>query len=241
MWEFKFSRRLVWRWENSGKKHRVSRWEWKKPHNEKLHNLYSSSGSIVSDYGLDDRAIGVQFPAGSKDFSSNLCVQTGSGAHPASCTMGTGVLSPGVKCDRGVTLTTQELYLLPPPSASMACNGTALLLLLQSTYEWQYKWSLRRMKRSPFFLSQYPVFASSNWCRPTTLIPGGSQGCTIPYPAPLLSLQSVSTFHLPQTQTTEGRKWTSRGTCHLPCSHPQYVVCVIIFFFFFSWLRAIGL
>jgi hypothetical protein len=24
------------------------------------------------------------------DFSSNLCVQTGSGAHPASCTMGTG-------------------------------------------------------------------------------------------------------------------------------------------------------
>jgi hypothetical protein len=25
-----------------------------------------------------------------KDFSSNLCVQTGSGAHPAFCTMGTG-------------------------------------------------------------------------------------------------------------------------------------------------------
>jgi hypothetical protein len=49
-----------------------------------------SSGSIVSDYGLDDRAIGVRSPAGSKDFSSNLCVQTGSGAHPASCTMGTG-------------------------------------------------------------------------------------------------------------------------------------------------------
>jgi hypothetical protein len=44
----------------------------------------------VSDYGLDDRAIGVRSPAGEKDFSSNLCVQTGSGAHPASCTMGTG-------------------------------------------------------------------------------------------------------------------------------------------------------
>jgi hypothetical protein len=28
--------------------------------------------------------------AEAKDFSSNLCVQTGSGAHPASCTMGTG-------------------------------------------------------------------------------------------------------------------------------------------------------
>jgi hypothetical protein len=44
----------------------------------------------VSDYGLDDRAIGVRSLAGVKDFSSNLCVQTGSGAHPASCTMGTG-------------------------------------------------------------------------------------------------------------------------------------------------------
>jgi hypothetical protein len=56
-----------------------------------------SSGSIVSDYGLNDRAIGVRSPAGAKDLSSILCVQTGSEAHPASCTMGTGVLSPGVK------------------------------------------------------------------------------------------------------------------------------------------------
>jgi hypothetical protein len=44
----------------------------------------------VSDYGLDDREIGVRSPAGAKDFSSILCVQTGSGAHPTSCTMGTG-------------------------------------------------------------------------------------------------------------------------------------------------------
>jgi hypothetical protein len=43
----------------------------------------------VSDYGLDDRAIGVRSPAGAKDFSFNLCVQTGSGAHPDSCPMGT--------------------------------------------------------------------------------------------------------------------------------------------------------
>jgi hypothetical protein len=54
-----------------------------------------SSGSIVSDHGLDDRAIRVRSPAGAKDFSSSLCVQTGSEAHPASCTMGTGGLSPG--------------------------------------------------------------------------------------------------------------------------------------------------
>jgi hypothetical protein len=44
----------------------------------------------VSDYALDDWAIGVRSPAGAKDISSSLCVQTGSGAHPASCTMSTG-------------------------------------------------------------------------------------------------------------------------------------------------------
>jgi hypothetical protein len=58
-----------------------------------------SSGSIVSDYGLDDQAIGARSPSGEKDFSSSLCVQTGSGAHPASCTMDTGVLSPGRDAD----------------------------------------------------------------------------------------------------------------------------------------------
>jgi hypothetical protein len=40
-----------------------------------------SSGSIVSDYGLDGRAIGVRSPAGAKDFSSSLCVQTGFEVH----------------------------------------------------------------------------------------------------------------------------------------------------------------
>jgi hypothetical protein len=56
-----------------------------------------SSGSIMSDYGLDDRTIGVRSPAGAKDFSSILCVQTASGAHPASCPMGTGDPFPGGK------------------------------------------------------------------------------------------------------------------------------------------------
>jgi hypothetical protein len=54
-----------------------------------------SSGSIVSGYGLDDQAIQVRSPVEAKDFSSNLCVQTGSGAHPASYTMGTGGPFPG--------------------------------------------------------------------------------------------------------------------------------------------------
>jgi hypothetical protein len=59
------------------------------------------SGSIVSDYGLEDRAIGVPSPAGAEDFSYRLCVQTGSGAHPASCTMGTGGPFPGGKARPG--------------------------------------------------------------------------------------------------------------------------------------------
>jgi hypothetical protein len=54
-----------------------------------------SSVSIVSDYGLHDRAIRVRSPGGEKDFSSILCVQTGSEAHPASCTMGTQGPFPG--------------------------------------------------------------------------------------------------------------------------------------------------
>jgi hypothetical protein len=60
-----------------------------------------SSVSIVSHYGLDDRAIEVRSPAEIKDFSSSLCVQTGSGAHPDSCTMGTGGPFPGDKARPG--------------------------------------------------------------------------------------------------------------------------------------------
>jgi hypothetical protein len=39
---------------------------------------------------MDDRAIEARSSAEAKDFSTNICVQTGSEAHPASCTMGTG-------------------------------------------------------------------------------------------------------------------------------------------------------
>jgi hypothetical protein len=56
-----------------------------------------SSDSIVSDYGLDDRAIEVRSPTGAEDFSSSPCVQIGSGAHPASCPMGIRGYFPGSK------------------------------------------------------------------------------------------------------------------------------------------------
>jgi hypothetical protein len=68
----------------------------------------------VSDYGLDDRAIGIRFPAGAKDFYSNLCAQTGSKAHSASCTMGTGVLLPGIKAQPG-----RDADHSPPSSAEV--------------------------------------------------------------------------------------------------------------------------
>jgi hypothetical protein len=55
----------------------------------------------VSDYWLEDRAIGVRSLAGAEDFSSSLCVQTGCGAHPVSCTMGTGVPFLGGKARPG--------------------------------------------------------------------------------------------------------------------------------------------
>jgi hypothetical protein len=98
----------------------------------------SVSIRVVSGYGLDDRAIGVRSPAGAKDFSSSLCVQTGSGAHPASCTMGTGCpfpwgkARPGRDADHSPHLVPRSLmsrsYTSFRPSFSMACSGTALVL-----------------------------------------------------------------------------------------------------------------
>jgi hypothetical protein len=82
-----------------------------------------SSGSIVSDYGLDDRAIGVWSPAGAKDFSSSLFVQTGSGAHPASCTMVTGGPFSGGKARPGRDADHS------PPSSAEVVNEYELYLL----------------------------------------------------------------------------------------------------------------
>jgi hypothetical protein len=70
--------------------------------------------SIVFDYGLDDRAIEVRSSAEAKDFSSNLCVQTGSEAHPASCTVSTGGPFPGDKARPG-----RDADHSPPSSAEI--------------------------------------------------------------------------------------------------------------------------
>jgi hypothetical protein len=49
-----------------------------------------SSVSIVSGYVLQTGRSSFDPRQKEEDFSSSLCAQTGSGAHPASCTMGTG-------------------------------------------------------------------------------------------------------------------------------------------------------
>jgi len=59
---------------------------------------------IATGYGLDGPGIECRWEA---RFSAS--VQTGPGARPASCTMGTGSF-PGVKCGRGVTLTSHPIF-----------------------------------------------------------------------------------------------------------------------------------
>jgi hypothetical protein len=53
----------------------------------------------VSDYGLDERAIGVRSPAGAKDFSSSSRPALGPTQPPVQWVP--GVLSPGVKARPG--------------------------------------------------------------------------------------------------------------------------------------------
>ena len=64
------------------------------------------SVGIATDYGLDGPGIESRWGA-----RSSAPVQTGPGAHPASCTIGTGTF-PGVKSGQGVTLTPHH-FLVP--------------------------------------------------------------------------------------------------------------------------------
>jgi hypothetical protein len=72
-----------------------------------------SSVSIVSDYRLDDQAIGFRSLAGAKDFPLTS-VKTGSDAHPASCTMGTGGFFP-----RGKARPVRDADHSPPSSTKV--------------------------------------------------------------------------------------------------------------------------
>jgi hypothetical protein len=58
--------------------------------------------------------IGVRSPTGAEDFSSSPCVQTGSGAHPASYPIDTGGPFPGGKARPG-----RDADHSPPSSAEV--------------------------------------------------------------------------------------------------------------------------
>jgi hypothetical protein len=70
--------------------------------------------SALSGYGLDYRAIEVRFPVRAKDFSSSVCAQTSSRAHPASCPMCTGGSFLGGKARPG-----RDADHSPPSSAEV--------------------------------------------------------------------------------------------------------------------------
>jgi hypothetical protein len=71
-----------------------------------------SSVGIETDYGLDGSGIEKKIPVGARFFAH---VQAGPGAHPASCTMGTGSF-PGLKRPgRGADH--------PPPSSAEVTKG----------------------------------------------------------------------------------------------------------------------
>jgi hypothetical protein len=61
-----------------------------------------------------DCTAGVRSPTEAEDFPSILCVQTGSGAHPASYTVGTGGSFPGGKARPG-----RDADHSPPSSAEV--------------------------------------------------------------------------------------------------------------------------
>jgi hypothetical protein len=90
---------------------------------------------------------GVRSPTGAEDFSSSTCVQTGSGAQPASCPVGTRGPFPGGKARPGRDANHSppssaevkyeyELYLLSPHVPPWRVAGQLYFLLF--TYVYSY-------------------------------------------------------------------------------------------------------
>jgi hypothetical protein len=99
-----FRRHFVWA-ESIKRQQRPHKIKWVVTHTACSETIYGP-GSVVgiaTGYGLDGPGIESQWGA-----RYSASVHTGPGAHPASCTMGTGSF-PGVKSGRGVTLTAYPL------------------------------------------------------------------------------------------------------------------------------------
>jgi hypothetical protein len=87
-----------------------------------------------------DWTTGVRSPTEAEDFSSSLYIQTGFGAHPASCTMGTGgsfprgKARPGRDADHSSPSSAEvnneyELYILSPQVPPWRVAGQLYLYL----------------------------------------------------------------------------------------------------------------
>jgi hypothetical protein len=82
-----------------------------------INRSWSSSGSIVSDYGLDDQAIGIRSPEEEKDFPLASVSRPALSPTQPPLQWVPGVLSQGLKRGWGVTLTTHP-HLLPKSGMS---------------------------------------------------------------------------------------------------------------------------
>ena len=123
-----------------------------------------SSVGIATGYGLDGPEIESLWRT---RFSAP--VQTGPGANPASCTMGTGSFT-GVKSGRGVTLT-PHLHLVPWSRK----NRTIPLLPLWAVLPVQ---SLSACTVELYLYSPYGPYGLYRASVPV-------QGCTLPLPLPI--------------------------------------------------------
>jgi hypothetical protein len=101
----------------------------------------------MSDYRLDYRETGVRSRAEAKEFSLASLARLALGPTQPPVQWVPRVLSPGVKCDQGMTLTTHpnlltssimsRSYISSLPGAFMAYSETALLCI--SYYHYMYE------------------------------------------------------------------------------------------------------
>jgi hypothetical protein len=79
----------------------------------------SKDGDLEQRIGENGEEYEVRSPAERQEFSSSLCVQSGSGTHPASCTMGTVGPFPGAEARPGRDADHS------PPSSAVMCSVKA--------------------------------------------------------------------------------------------------------------------
>ena len=159
-----------------------------------------------------------------------LPIQTGPGAHPASCKVGTGSF-PGVKYGRGVTLTTHPLLVpwswkiraIPLPTLwyhSKACNGEPLHLhFYKGRRPWTASYVMsdskypRLLPHTRYFVTLFTVVAryiSSYSSSNTKSIPLFASWChSSVHRTPWPSAPTLDTRNLRSWYATDSRHWPS--------------------------------